>query len=70
MFLMPVLSGNVGDQLGRATTRLAASVKVRHRLPYVDSFAAALAQIRRARLVTADEDFMLLGKQFPILWLR
>ncbi|MGH9523481.1 MAG: PIN domain-containing protein [Terriglobales bacterium] len=41
-----------------------------HRLPYADSFAAALAERERATLVTSDPDFKRLGKQLPILWLR
>lgn len=41
-----------------------------HRLPYADSFAAALAEREKATLVTADPDFKRLGKQVPILWLR
>lgn len=41
-----------------------------HRLPYADSFAAALAERESATLVTADSDFERLGKQLPILWLR
>jgi len=48
----------------------AASLKAVHKLPYADSFAAALALRERATLVTSDPDFERLGKQLPILWLR
>ena len=37
--------------------RLAASLKAQHNLPYADCFAAALAQARKATLVTTDKDF-------------
>jgi len=48
----------------------AAAVKVKYRLYYADSFAAALAIERKATLVTADSDFRRLGHGFPILWLK
>lgn len=38
--------------------KLAAELKARHRLPYADSFAAALAKLKRATLVTSDPDFI------------
>ncbi len=41
----------------------AARLKSVHRLPYADSFAAALAFREKATLVTSDP-------QLPILWLR
>jgi predicted nucleic acid-binding protein len=48
----------------------AARLKAVYKLPYADSFAAALALRERATLVTSDPDFERLGKQVPILWLR
>jgi predicted nucleic acid-binding protein len=48
----------------------AAAVKVKYRLYYADSFAAALAIERKATLVTGDSDFRRLGHGFPILWLK
>jgi predicted nucleic acid-binding protein len=48
----------------------AAGVKVKYRLYYADSFAAALAIERKATLVTGDSDFRRLGHGFPILWLK
>jgi predicted nucleic acid-binding protein len=39
-------------------TRLAASLKAGHNLPYADCFAAALAQDRKATLVTSDGDYL------------
>lgn len=48
----------------------AADVKSKHKLYYVDSFAAALAIEYKATLVTSDSDFRKLGHGFPITWLR
>jgi predicted nucleic acid-binding protein len=47
----------------------AAEIKTRHKIPYMDSLAAALAEIRQAVLVTSDRDFEKLGRRIPILWL-
>ena len=49
-------------------TRLAASLKAVHGLPYVDCFAAALAESRRAPLVTADKDFKRIESLLKIVW--
>jgi predicted nucleic acid-binding protein len=48
----------------------AADVKVKHKLYYADSFAAALAIEHKARLVTSDSDFRKLGRSFPVVWLK
>ena len=47
----------------------AGEIKARHKIPYVDCIAAALAILRQAVLVTADRDFEKLGRHFPILWI-
>jgi len=47
----------------------AGEIKARHKIPYVDCIAAALAILRQAVLVTADRDFEKLGRQLPILWI-
>ena len=47
----------------------AGEMKARHKIPYVDCLAAALAALNHATLVTSDRDFEKLGRQFPILWL-
>jgi predicted nucleic acid-binding protein len=49
--------------------RLAASLKAQHNLPYADCFAAALAQTRKAVLVTSDKDFECVASVLKILWL-
>ncbi len=50
--------------LDRATR--AAALKQKHNLGYADSFAAELAIARRATLVTADPEFLKLGKILPV----
>jgi predicted nucleic acid-binding protein len=52
-----------------ASVMAAAELKARHKLPYADSFAAAVAVARNATLVTADPHFQKLGKRVAILWL-
>lgn len=47
----------------------AAETKARHKIPYVDCIAAALAMLRQGVLVTSDRDFEKLGRHFPILWI-
>ncbi len=48
--------------------KLAASLKAEHHLPYADCFPAALAQARKATLVTSDKDFECVGTALKILW--
>ena len=50
-------------------THMAAELKAEHKLPYADCFAAALAHLQRATLVTADSDFSLLKKKLQLLLL-
>lgn len=52
----------------RELTRLAASLKAKHNLPYADCFAAAVAQARKATLVTSDKDFQRAATALKILW--
>jgi predicted nucleic acid-binding protein len=49
-------------------TKLAAELKAQHKLPYADSFAAALAQQRKATLVTSDKNFQSLQGRSNLLW--
>jgi predicted nucleic acid-binding protein len=46
----------------------AGELKAVHKIPYVDCIAAALAVVSQATLVTSDQDFDKLGRQFPVLW--
>jgi len=50
-------------------TRLAASLKAAHGLPYADCFGAALAQSRKADLITGDRDFARIESVVKIVWL-
>jgi predicted nucleic acid-binding protein len=50
-------------------TRLAAELKAQHKLPYADCFAASLAILQHATLVTADADFSVLKKKPPLFLL-
>jgi predicted nucleic acid-binding protein len=50
-------------------TLQASELKVRRKLPYADSFAAALALTQNATLVTSDRDFEKLGRLVSVLWL-
>ena len=49
-------------------TRLAASLKAKHGLPYADCFAASLAESRKAPLVTGDKDFERIESLLKIVW--
>jgi predicted nucleic acid-binding protein len=55
-------------EAGTDLTKLAASLKARHNLPYADCFAAALARARKATLVTGDRDFERVASSLKILW--
>jgi predicted nucleic acid-binding protein len=50
-------------------TRLAATFRGNHKLPYADCFAASLASARRALIVTADADFKAVADEVQILFL-
>ena len=46
----------------------AATFKARFKLPYADCFAAALAQERKAVLVTSDRNFESVERNVKLLW--
>lgn len=50
-------------------TRTAAHLKATEKLPYGDSFAAALALDRKAELVTGDKDFRAVESKIQIHWI-
>jgi len=54
----------------RDTTKVAASLRAQHKLPYVDCFAAALGRIGRAHLVTADNDFKDVESEIRVIWAK
>lgn len=47
----------------------AGEIKARHKIPYVDCIAAALAILHPAVLVTSDRDFEKLGRRVEVLWI-
>jgi predicted nucleic acid-binding protein len=49
-------------------TRLAAELRVEHKLHYTDGFAAALALHSKASLATSDKDFASVEKKLDVLW--
>jgi len=49
--------------------RQAAIYKATHKLSYADAFAGALAKLRKAELVTGDQEFKTLTKEIKIAWL-
>ena len=55
---------------GRELALAAASIKAEHPLAFADAFAAALAVMSGATLVTGDPEFRLLESSLSIQWLR
>ena len=53
----------------KSLAKEAALFKAEKKLPYADSFAAALAKIRKAELLTADKEFKLVEDKIKILWI-
>jgi len=50
-------------------TREAARIKYLKRMAYADCFAAALARLKKAELVTGDKEFKQLEGEIKIYWL-
>src|SRR5215211_4094551 len=50
-------------------TQEAARFKSQNKMSYADAFAAALAKIKKAELVTGDNEFKPLDSQIKISWL-
>ena len=50
-------------------TKQAAEFKAFKRMSYGDCFAAALAKLRKAELITGDEKFRQVEKEVKILWI-
>jgi predicted nucleic acid-binding protein len=61
----PIAIVEVGQELAKRAARLKAEKK----LPYLDCFVVALAEDRRATLVTCDKDFQRVDKNVKIFWL-
>lgn len=54
---------------GWQITRLAARFKSKYRIAYADCFAAALAKIKDAELITGDPEFKQLEGEIRIHWI-
>ena len=65
---LPIDLVGVGDDL--ALVRQAAIFKASHKMSYADCFAAALAKLRNAELVTGDLEFKSVEKEIKIAWLK
>ena len=50
-------------------TRQAAAFKVNGNISYADCFAAALAKLKKAELVTGDKEFKILQDEIKISWI-
>jgi predicted nucleic acid-binding protein len=59
----------VGVETDLALARQAAMFKATNKLAYADAFAAALAKLSNAELVTGDREFKTLEGQVKIAWL-
>ncbi len=53
----------------REMTYLAAEIKSTKKMSYADCFAAALAKVKRAELVTGDSEFKQVEDSIKIFWL-
>ena len=58
------------DDKNLELVRQAAIYKATRKLSYADAFAAALAKIRNAELVTGDREFKQIEDEIKIAWLR
>lgn len=52
-----------------ALTRQAAAFKVNGGISYADCFAAALAKLKKAELITGDKEFKSIENQIKIQWM-
>jgi predicted nucleic acid-binding protein len=48
---------------------MAAILKAHKKMSYADCFAAALAKLKKAELVTGDKEFKEVEKEVKILWI-
>lgn len=54
----------------KSLAEVAADVKARFGIPFVDCFAAALAKVSKAELLTGDPHFKAVEPEVKIAWLR
>jgi ribonuclease VapC len=60
----------IGVSEDLALVRQAAIFKATRKMSYADCFAAALAKLRNAELVTGDPEFKAVEKEIKIAWLN
>lgn len=53
----------------RQQARIAAGFKSENKMSYADCFAAALAKLKKAELITGDKEFKAVEKEIHINWL-
>ncbi len=53
----------------RALADLAAGFKAKHKMSLADAFAAALAKLKNADLVTGDDEFRALEKEIKVIFI-
>ena len=56
-------------EANKELTREAARIKAIKRIAYADSFAVALARLRKAELYTGDSKFKAMEKNVKVVWL-
>jgi ribonuclease VapC len=54
---------------GKELTLQAARYKAIHKMSFADAYAAALAKLKKAELITGDKEFKPLEKEIKILWI-
>jgi ribonuclease VapC len=65
---LPIDIVGVSDDL--ALAKQAAIYKATHKIAYADCFAAALAKLKNAELLTGDPELKALEKEIKINWLK
>ncbi len=65
---LPIDIVGVSDDLTLA--RQAAVFKAAHKMSYADCFAAALAKLKSAELLTGDPEFKEVEKEIKVVWLK
>jgi len=53
---------------GRELAVLAGSIKAENKMSYADCFAAALAMVHKAPVVTGDKEFKQVEKEIKVIW--
>ncbi len=56
-------------EVDKSLTLEAAKLKAKNRMSYADAFAAALAKVQKAKLVTGDKEFKSLEGEIKVFWI-